>query len=170
MENFLGAISIVGFNYPVVNYSFCDGSLIPISNHQALYSLLGTTYGGNGMMDFGLPDLRGRIPIHIGQGPGLIPRTLGEVAGTEKVTLLPHQIPPHSHKWSVSLNEPSSNEPNNIAFGSDFYYSENLASTTTTMSTQTIGNSGSGGGHPNMMPTLALNFQIALTGTYPTRT
>src|SRR5213080_463015 len=96
-EGFLAELMIVSFNFAPQGWTLCNGQLLPINQNQALFSLLGTTYGGNGQTTFALPDLRGRVPVHMGQGPGLSSYVEGQVGGTENVTLLANQLPPHGH-------------------------------------------------------------------------
>src|SRR5499426_4244130 len=103
-EPFLGQIQPFGFNFAPTGWATCDGQILSIAQHTALFSLLGTTYGGNGQTTFRLPDLRGRVPVHQGQGPGLSPYTLGEVTGTENVTLITTQIPAHNHIAQSAVN------------------------------------------------------------------
>ena len=106
-DQFLGEIRMVGFSFAPVGWALCDGSLLPISQYQALFSLLGVTFGGNGTTTFGLPDLRGRAPVGMGSGPNLAPITQGELAGNENVTLSTQQMPNHTHLLSVAGTETS---------------------------------------------------------------
>ena len=113
---FIGQIMLNGFGFAPRNWAFCNGQLLPINQNQALFSILGTTYGGNGVQTFALPDLRGRVPIHWGNGPGLTPRSLGEVGGSESVTLLQTQMPAHNHVASASAAAPSVGVPTGNAW------------------------------------------------------
>jgi microcystin-dependent protein len=174
-EPFIGEIRIFAGNFPPRGWQFCQGQLLSIAQNTALFSILGTTYGGNGMTTFALPDLRGRVPMQPGQGPGLSPRTLGEMGGSENVTLLHNQMPAHNHSvnasnaqgdnpvpdggvWAVSI-EPNSGAPLNNYGGAP----------TTTMSPQSIGVAGGSQPHTNVQPFLCVNFIIALEGIYPSR-
>ena len=167
-EPFMGEIRMAGFNFAPRNWAFCNGQLMAISQNQALYSLLGTTYGGNGTTTFGLPDLRGRVPMHWGNGPGLTPRVQGEVDGTETVTLLQTEMPQHSHLISASSGDSSSKNPIGSFPGgtaSPIY----AASANGTMNGQAIGVAGGSQPHQNMQPSLAVTFIIALYGIFPSR-
>lgn len=165
---FLGQISIAAFSFAPRTYAFCDGRLLPIAQNQALFSLLGATYGGNGTTTFALPDLRGRVPIHSGQGPGLTNRTLGEFSGSEAVTLLQTQMPAHTHAPQASASAPTSGVPtgNAWATGGAAAYA---ASPNTTMAGEALNNVGGGQPHENRAPLLVVNYCIALFGIYPTR-
>src|SRR5215213_7415071 len=99
---YIGEIRMFGGNFPPSGWAFCDGQLLPISENDALFNLIGTTYGGDGESTFALPDLRGRTPVHTGTGPGLSPYTMGEGGGVESVTLTTQQIPTHNHQWMAS--------------------------------------------------------------------
>ncbi len=169
---FLGQIKVFSFDYPPKGWTFCDGQLLPINQNQALFSLLGTTFGGNGQTNFALPDLRGRMPIHFGQGAGLSPRVLGEVGGSSAVTLTIAQTGPHTHTVPAvagpgTVSNPVSGVPAKEASGQTAIYSASAADTT--MAPQTIGNTGGGQAHNNMQPYLGLRFCIALQGIFPSR-
>lgn len=179
MEPLLGEIRAVGFNYAPRGWSLCQGQLMSISQNTALFSLLGTTYGGDGRTTFALPDLRGRAIVHPGQGPGLSQYTLGQVSGTENVTLQLPELPAHTHKVSgtrvVATKEAGlSGSPANAFLadsGSAYQYGEE--SDGTSMSPNLIaGTSSSAGGstpHANMMPYQTTNYIIALQGIFPQR-
>ncbi len=152
-------------------WAFCDGQLVAVSQNDALFGLIGTIYGGDGRTTFGLPDMRGRIPVHGGgsAGPGLSPRPLGQKAGAENVAVTTNQLPAHTHQWRASNTPASSNSPQAkapaIALG-DVYTSD---FTPANMATTAISNVGGGQSHTNLMPFLCINFIIALFGIYPSR-
>ncbi len=173
MDPFVAEIRIFPFNFAPKGWAFCDGQILPLSQNTALFSLLGTTYGGNGESNFALPDMQGSTAMHPGQGPGLSLHDLGETGGSDTVTLLESEIPAHSHSvMSVPANLPgNSNVPGGNAFaksaqGSAYVASTNLA----TLSDQTIAPAGGDLPHNNLMPYLTMNFCIALQGVYPPRT
>ncbi len=158
---------MVGFNFAPVGWAMCDGQLLPISQNTALFSLLGTTYGGNGTTTFALPDLRGRVPMHQGQGPGLSPRFLGESGGTETVTLDTSQVPSHTHALNGVAARQDSNRVAGAAPSNGGYYSTQTPGTA--MHQAAIGTTGGGQPHPNVQPFLCVNFIIALQGIFPAR-
>lgn len=169
-DPFVAEIRIVGFNFAPRGWAFCDGQLLPISQNTALFSLLGTTYGGNGKSNFALPDFQGRSPMHQGQGPGLSLRDLGETGGSETVTLLQSEIPSHNHTFNyVGINGNNSDPVNNVVAASE---TTDAFRTTpdTTLSPTALGLTGNNQPHNNMQPYLTLNFIIALQGVYPPRT
>lgn len=160
-EPFLSEIKVVSFNFAPKGWALCNGQLLPISQNQALFSLLGTTYGGDGRTNFALPNLRGRVPIHMGNG-----HTLGEAAGSTAVTLGIAEMPTHLHSVSVNSAPGNSANPSNnfLANANNLYAAtQNL----TSMSPGTVGNVGGSQPHNNMMPYLVLNFVIALQGIFP---
>jgi microcystin-dependent protein len=172
-EPFIGQIIIAGFNFAPRGYATCDGQLLSIAQNTALFSLLGVTYGGNGQTTFGLPDLRGRVPIHQGQGPGLTNRTMGELSGTENVTLLTANLPSHSH--SLIANSSAGNQGAPVtgsalaassARGTNNYSS---AAPNTVLAAQSVGNAGNGQPFSIMQPYLVVNYAIALQGIFPSR-
>jgi len=170
-EPFLAEIRLFPYNFAPRGWAFCQGQLLAISQNTALFALLGTTYGGNGVTTFGLPDLRGRVAVHVGQGPGLSPYDLGQVGGTETVTLTTAQIAPHPHPANC-LNA-NGNKPgaiNNVwatDLGGNKLYGTTKAAGT--MAPNIIGPSGGGQPHNNVQPYLALNYCIALQGIFPQR-
>ena len=173
-EPFVAEIRIFPFNFAPRGWAFCDGQLLPLSQNTALFSLLGTTYGGNGKSNFALPDLQGCAPMHPGQGPGLSLHDLGEVSGSDTVTLLQSEIPSHSHSagaQNIPLGgtvTPSSTATLNRPASGNLY-----ASTLTPlvqMSPNALAPAGGGLPHNNMMPYLTLYFNIALQGVFPPRT
>jgi len=163
-EPFLGEIKLMSFIFPPKGWALCDGQFLPINQNQALFSLLGTTYGGNGQTTFALPNLRGRVPIHMGNG-----HTLGEAAGTESVTINLQTMPQHFHLMNGSTVASGGNDnPAGRFLGSagNLYHTP---ASLTTMNPATIGNTGGSQPHENRMPFLTLSFCIALQGIFPSR-
>jgi len=170
-EPFIGEIRMFAGNFAPRGWAFCDGQLLAISQNAALFSLLGTIYGGDGRTTFGLPDLRGRIPIHTGQGPGMTPRQLGAKGGSEQVTLTINHLPVHEHQ-ARSLDKPGdSGNPENRHWAatsvSPPYYSN--AGPDLDMDFGALTSAGGGQAHSNIMPYLCVNFIIALVGIFPSR-
>lgn len=167
-DPFVAEIRIFPFNFAPKGWAFCDGQLLPISQNTALFSLLGTTYGGDGKSTFALPDLQGSVPMHPGQGQGLSQRFLGEMSGTETVTLLQSEMPVHAHQamaLGVVGNQPT-------AAGNTWARSTSNPYTNTQngqMSFSALAPSGGGLPHNNMQPYLTLNFCIAMQGVFPQR-
>jgi microcystin-dependent protein len=174
-QPYVGEIRMFGFNRTPVGWFACDGSLQPISGYEALYNLIGTTYGGNGTNNFGLPDLRGRIPIHQGTGQGLSPKVLGQPGGVEQVTLLTSQIPQHSHLFTVSTQGATAASPGNTvtlaqgASGDGLYYSPPTGGTSEAMTANSCTKIGSSLPHDNLAPTLTVSICIAWAGIYPSQ-
>ena len=162
-EPFLSEIKIVSFNFPPKGWALCNGQLLPINQNQALFSLLGTTYGGNGQTTFALPNLRGRVPIHMSQG-----HSLGEAAGSTSVTVNIQQLPTHTHLLQATDQNGAIANPTNAFLGAvnSMYGS---ATSLTTMNAGSVTNIGGSQPHNNMMPYLTLNFVIALQGIFPSR-
>jgi microcystin-dependent protein len=177
-DQFLGEIRMVGFNFAPAGWALCDGSLLSISQYQALFSLLGVMFGGNGTTTFGLPDLRGRTPVGMGSGPNLTPITQGELAGNETVRMSTLQMPSHTHVLSVAGTETSStaapSQTNNVlgasgpGQGSATIWSTALNSPVPLNPAQ-VGAAGNSQPLPIRNPFLGTNFIIALTGIYPSR-
>ena len=166
-DPFIGGMSMIGFNFAPRSWAFCDGQLLAISSNSALFSLLGTSYGGDGRTTFGLPDLRGRVAIHPGTGPGLTTRYWGQRSGTENERLSTTQIPSHSHNTSVNTNAGDSSSPTGyMATNSEGikHYSSSTNSTGGATSS-----SGGSQAHNNMPPFLGIYHVIALFGIYPSR-
>lgn len=162
---FLGEIKIVGFNFPPKGWALCTGQLLPIQQNQALFSLFGTMYGGNGVQTFGLPNLQGRSALHVGPG-----YTQGQMSGEAAHTLTPQEIPPHSHPAYGSTNNPSAGGPGNALWCNNATQQAFSTHTLTgTMNTGSITNNGGSQPHDNMSPYLALYFVVALQGIFPTR-
>ncbi len=172
-EPFIGQIIQAGFNFAPRGYATCDGQLLSIAQNTALFSLLGTTFGGDGRVTFGLPDLRGRVAIHQGQGPGLTPRVMGEAAGSETVTLINSEMPMHNHLMAVTNVSGAVATPNGnfIAASSDANAVVTFRPTSdgSTLNPQSIGLAGGNQPHNNMQPYLVINFCIALQGIFPSR-
>ncbi len=172
-EPFTAEIRIFAGNFAPRGWAFCDGQLLPISQNTALFSLIGTTYGGDGRTTTALPNLQGRAPMHPGRGPGLTARRLGQRVGVETVTLSEAQIPNHKHTARAATNRANVTTPTNTssfarAAGGNAYHTDS-ASNQVDLASSTISNTGGGQAHTNLQPFLAINFIIALVGTYPAR-
>lgn len=175
MEPFLGEIKMVGFNFAPRGWAFCNGQVMGIAQNSALFALLGTTFGGDGRTTFGLPNLQGRVPLHMGNGPGLTPRVIGEMGGAENHTLITTEIPAHLHSGTValpcSLEDATTSSPQNAvpAIGPVAYAPTPTPAATTAAAALTTGPTGGSLPHPNMPPYLVVNFIIALEGIFPSR-
>lgn len=169
-EPFVGEIRMFAGNFAPRGWALCDGQLLAVSQNDALFSLLGTIYGGDGRTTFGLPDIRGRLPIHAGSGPGLSPRRLGAKGGGENVTLTTNQLASHSHDWNANTAAATDVAPagNVVAKGETVAFLSNVAQNTD-FSSQTVANTGGTQHHTNLMPSLCINFIISLFGIYPSR-
>jgi microcystin-dependent protein len=167
-EPFLAEVKMVGFNFAPRGWAFCDGQILPINQNQALFSLIGTTYGGDGRTTFALPDLRGRTPIHEGQVAGGSNRTLGERSGEEAVTLSVDEIPSHSHTASASNLAADTQVPQDNLLASSLNVWA-APSATVQLAPETVGPGGAGQDHVNMQPYLTVHFCIALQGIFPSR-
>ena len=172
-DAYIGEIRMFAGNFAPKGWALCDGQLLPISQNQALFALLGTTYGGDGQTTFALPDLRGRMPLHEGTGPGLTPRTLGESGGAEQVTLTLSQIPAHTHVATVSADstvgatdQPKGALPARNASATPQYGTQ--ANVQMGNAVQ-VASAGGGQAHSIMSPFTAVNFIIALQGIFPSR-
>ncbi|MFZ6026723.1 MAG: phage tail protein [Chloroflexota bacterium] len=171
-DPFVAEIRIFPFNFAPRGWAFCDGQIMPISQNTALFSLLGTTYGGDGRSNFALPDLQGRAPMHPGQGPGLSLHDIGETGGTETVTLLTSEIPAHSHTLSAVNRLPDTRTPlAGVALARSKGGNAYQAATTNlaVMNAEALATAGNGTPHNNMMPYLTFSFCIALQGIFPPR-
>lgn len=169
-EPFVGEIRMFAGNFAPRGWAFCDGQLLAVSQNDALFSLLGTIYGGDGRTTFGLPDLRGRLPMHAGTGPGLDSRRLGAKLGTEQETLTVNQLPSHTHPIRASSAAGSQSDPNDEFLGA----SPNVrvyrpADANADMAAASISEIGGSRSHTNVMPFLCVHFIIALFGIYPSR-
>jgi microcystin-dependent protein len=161
---FLSEIGIASFGFAPKGFAQCNGQLMPINQNQALFSLLGTTYGGDGQNNFGLPDLRGRVPMHMGNG-----YTLGERAGEENHTLIVSEMPTHLHQANGTNNNGSSALPSGNVLGA-FNNGYTQPADLTSLNSATISNNGGSQAHANQQPYLVLNFCIALQGIFPSQT
>lgn len=170
-DPFVAEIRIFPFNFAPKGWAWCDGQLLPLSQNTALFSLLGTTYGGDGKSNFALPDLQGRAPMHPGQGPGLSLRDLGETGGSDTVTLLESEIPTHTHtlRASNTLGDTPVPSGNTLARYANAYQ-QNSSSSLVAMASQALTPAGGDQPHNNMMPYLTFYFCIALQGVFPPRT
>ena len=171
-EPFLAEVRMVGFNFAPRGWAFCDGQILPINQNQSLYSLLGTTYGGDGRTSFALPDLRGRTPIHVGRSDGGGDHRLGQKSGEETHTLSANEIPQHNHLLSGNNTAANSDEPaatHTLAQAAGNLYGEYTAASRIEMAQGAVTNVGGGQAHENMQPYLAVNFCIALQGLFPSR-
>ncbi|MFD1616458.1 phage tail protein [Gelatiniphilus marinus] len=171
IDPLVGQISMFAGNYAPRGWALCDGQLLPISQYSTLFSVLGTAYGGDGVTTFALPDLRGRVPMHAGNGPGLTNRRLGEKFGTETNTLNVSQMPSHSHSVNAVADDGNQSVPTgNLPAGTkvlDKEYSN--ATANTTMSSGMIGSQGQNQPVNNVQPVQVINYIIALQGIYPSR-
>jgi microcystin-dependent protein len=165
-EPFLAEIRLMSFVFPPKGWALCNGQLLPINQNQALFSLLGTTYGGDGRVNFALPDLRGRVPIHTGAS-----HTLGERAGEQGHTLAISEVPTHVHAVAASTSATGggSSPANNYLGGGNNVYASPSAGTLTTLRPDTLANAGGNQAHENMQPFLTLSACIALQGIFPSR-
>lgn len=169
MDPYLGEIRMFAGNFAPVGWLKCDGQLLSISQNDALFSLIGTTYGGDGQTTFALPDLRGRLPIHTGTQSG-ISYTIGQAAGTENVTLTTQQLPAHSHVASVQTQQGNTNTPNGAVWANSTL--DQFGTDTPLQGAMNVSAAGVVGGsqpHSNMMPFLCVNFIIATEGIFPTQ-
>lgn len=168
-QPFIGEIRMFGGNFAPSGWAFCAGQLLAVSGNEALFSLLGTIYGGDGRTTFALPDLRGRTPIHAGTGPGLTQRRIGERGGAETATLTTPQLPAHDHGGAIAVNDSansSSPAGNTLANSSTPAY---VSGGAVGMDATAVGDAGGALSHPNMMPFQAVHFIIALFGIFPSR-
>jgi microcystin-dependent protein len=170
-DPFVAEIRIFPFNFAPTGWAFCDGQLMPLSQNTALFSLLGTTYGGDGKSTFALPNMQGNAPMHPGQGPGLSLHDLGEGGGSDTVTLLESEIPAHSHSVRVDAADPGEDRtPAQEALarstGGNLYA---LPTSLVQLAPQTLAPAGGDQPHNNLQPYLTLNFCIALQGVFPPR-
>jgi microcystin-dependent protein len=169
-DPFVAEIRIFPFNFAPKGWAWCDGQIMPLSQNTALFSLLGTTYGGNGKSNFALPDLQGRVPMHPGQGPGLSLHDLGEMGGSDTVTLLESEIPAHTHTLRVSPDDADLNgpAPDRVLARSSGAFAYSAAQNLVSMPAMAL--AGGDAPHNNMQPYLTFYFCIALQGVFPPRT
>lgn len=167
-EPFIAEIRMFAGNFAPRSWAFCNGQLLPIAQNTALFSLIGTTYGGDGRTTTALPNLQGRVPMHAGQGPGLTNRRLGQKIGVEMVNLTENQMPNHNHTFNGSTGRGNQNSPENHLFSNNAgAYGD--AANMTTMQGDIVTTTGGSQAHNNVQPFLVVNFIIALQGLYPSR-
>jgi microcystin-dependent protein len=171
-EPFLGQVIAAGFNFAPVGWALCDGSLLPISQYTALFQLLGTTFGGDGVSNFGLPDLRGRAALGMGQGSGLQPYLQGQIGGVESVTLIANQFANHTHALQAAATSTTAAPGSSVVFGTPEAATPIYAPSGTgaTLASSTVSTAaGSGQPHENRQPSLTINYIIALFGIFPSQ-
>ena len=175
-EPFIAEIRIFAGNFAPRNWAFCDGQLLPISQHTALFSLIGTTYGGDGRTTTALPNLKGRAPMHPGSGPGLTTRRLGDRGGTETETLSQAQMPSHNHQLrgsTLAADEEGQKNPANAVTAqmqtNQAIYAPAGTGSQVNMASESLVSQGGSGSHNNDQPYLTINFIIALVGVFPSR-
>lgn len=171
---YVGEIRLFGFPRIPTGWFACDGSLKPIAENEVLFALLGTTYGGDGQNTFGLPDLRGQLPMHQGRGAGLTPRIIGEACGSEQVTLVSNQLPAHNHLLLVTTSAANATAVGNTvqpgALATDTMYVTDLAGATPQLvDAKSVSPSGGNQPHDNLMPTQTVSFCIAWAGIFPSQ-
>jgi microcystin-dependent protein len=174
---FLGQIVMAGFNFAPQGTALCNGQILPISQNTALFSLLGTFYGGNGTNTFALPNLQGSVPVHQGQSPGLSPYEVGQSGGTSTITLDTAELPSHSHLFSVNTSVATAASPSGATMpaqptapgASAYAVSQSGYPSLAAQTMNSLASSGGGAAHNNMMPTLFITFVITLTGIFPSR-
>lgn len=174
MDPYLGDIRLFAGSFAPAGWVICDGRLLAISQNDALYAIIGTTYGGDGVNTFGVPDLRGRLPVGQGNGPGLTPRVIGQQFGVESVTLVTTQIPSHNHTLNASTTAPSTSpSPAGTVFAhSDadkIYVSSPTGPVPETLNPATVQATGGTQPHNNIMPTTAINYIMCTSGIFPSR-
>lgn len=173
-QPYVGEIRLFPYSFAPNGWFDCDGSLYSIAEYQVLYTLVGTTYGGDGINTFAVPDLRGRVPLHQGSAPGLSTYVMGQIAGTETVTLTQAQMPAHSHPFSATSSAGSDNKPSSSmelgAVSGDVLYTTDVTGLASVdMATTAVGNAVGGQPHDNTMPTLTARFCIAWAGVFPSQ-
>lgn len=170
-QPYLGDIRMFAGNFAILHYAFCNGTLMTISQNQSLFSLLGTNYGGNGRTTFGLPEMRGRVPVNQGTAIGQsINWQIGTMIGSDTVTLDLEQLPNHNHRFKVSNESAVTESPEEGAIASgSHYFTASTLKTTGKLANTALSPTGSGGSHNNQMPYCGINFIIALQGIYPSR-
>lgn len=171
-DPYLGEIRMFAGSYAPLHWAFCNGTMLAVSSYSALYSLIGSIYGGDGRVSFSLPDLRGRIPINQGQGTGLTDRSMGEAGGLETVSLTTDQIPGHNHPLQASSDAASTDVPTGMVTATadfNFYDDKEETMEIQNLAAESMGSVGSGVSHENMMPVLGINYIICVSGIYPPR-
>lgn len=173
-EPYIGEIRLFGFSRTPIGWQTCDGSLLSIAEYDALFVLIGTTYGGDGVNTFAVPDLRGRVPIHQGQGPGLSPYVIGQKAGTENVTLIGTQMPAHTHTMIATTAAATSRTPGTTLLpgaisGDTLYVSDVAGAAPIGMAPVSTSLAGGTLPHDNTMPTLTVQYCISLYGVFPSQ-
>jgi microcystin-dependent protein len=168
-DQFLGEMRVYPFNIVPTGWALCNGQLMPITQNTALFSLLGTTYGGNGASTFGLPDMQDSVPMHPGQGPGLSLRVLGEASGVDSVALLASEMPAHTHFMSHSVRSADNLNPEALALGTGNAIYVAPPPVSGQLAPQALPPAGGGLPHNNLMPYMTLSFCIALQGLFPAR-
>lgn len=170
-EPFVGEVRMFAGSFAPRGWAFCDGQLLAVSQNDALFSLFGTIYGGDGQTTFGLPDLRGRVPIHAGSGPGLTPRSLGSNSGSENETVAANTLPSHSHEFRASTNIADESDPSGNVLAQPPAVSTYFPTVPNTadLAASSLASVGGNQSHTNLMPFLCVNFIVALVGIYPSR-
>lgn len=172
-EPYIGEIRMFGGNYAPANWAMCDGQLIAIQDNESLYSLLGTYYGGDGTTNFGLPDLRGRAPLHMGHGIGLTSRSIGTKGGTELEVITTEKMPTHDHQFNATSQAANSTALNGKVLAKtadgDNFYAPAASGQQVNLIEGAVQSAGAGQPHWNLMPYLCVSFIISLDGTYPPR-
>lgn len=169
-QPYVGEIRIFAGNFAPAGWAFCEGQLVPISENDTLFNLIGTTYGGDGEETFALPDLRGRLPVHMGTGPGLSPYVIGQLGGTETVTLTTTQLPSHTHPLIGSSDNATKVDAKNHVLAQTPTYTPYIAAPPNVgLSPNSVSPTGGSQPHDNQMPYLCLNFIISLYGIYPSQ-
>ena len=178
MDEYIAAIKLFGFDFAPRGWALCNGQLLSIAQNTAVFALIGTYYGGNGQTTFGLPNLQGRVAIGKGSGPGLTARSIGEVSGTETITLSTNQMPAHNHPISANKNAGTTEVPTNSFLSaspkngsgpSAVFLNTFAATSDTTLAVQTVGIIGGSQPFSIMQPYLALNYSFCLQGIFPSR-
>lgn len=168
-DQFIGEIRMFAGNFAPVGWAFCNGQLLAIESNTALFSLIGTYYGGDGVTTFALPDLRSRVPIHQGQGSGLSPYVIGQISGVENVTLTTQQLPQHTHTANADSGSGGVSSPAGAYWASSPNTKQYSPSTNATMAPTATSLTGGSQAHANIMPYLTISFIIATQGIYPSR-
>jgi microcystin-dependent protein len=168
-EPFIGQIQMFGFNFAPRSWALCDGQLLPISQNSALFSLLGTIYGGDGRTTFALPELRGRMPMHFGNGPGLTNRAIGQKSGEQSHQLTEAEMPNHIHTRPVTAAVGDSTTPVGTVPATANDGESNYSTAAAGLSSNNAASSGGSQAHNNLPPYLVINFSIALFGVFPSR-